>query len=216
MVRVVVAALVLAVSLFVATAGAQSVPARPPEPGAVRPAAPGFDPESLASEYRIAPGDVVQVFVWREADLSREVRVRTDGNLTVPLIGDLLAAGKTPRELADELGRALAQFITSPVVNVILKESSTLRFFVLGEVGKPGEYPLLGRTTVMQALALAGGFREYAKTEEIKILRQDQRVIDGRPQTQETALAVNYKLLAQGQNLQQDLVLKPGDVIVVP
>jgi len=214
MVRVVLAASFLAVSPLAAAAQPPSAPAQAPE--APRPAAPAIDPELLAPEYRIAPGDVVQVFVWREADLSCEVRVRTDGNLTVPLIGDLLAVGKTPRELAAELGQALAQYVNSPVVTVTLKESSALRFFVLGEVDKPGEYPLLGRTTVMQALALAGGFREYAKTDAIRILRQEQRVSDGRLHTQEVALALNYKLLAQGQNLQQDLPLKPGDVIVVP
>jgi polysaccharide export outer membrane protein len=177
-------------------------------------APPVIDSGALEPEYRIAPGDVIQVFVWREADLSHEVRVRPDGNVTVPLIGDVMAVGRTPRELAAELGRQLAEFITAPVVTVTLKESSTLRFFVLGEVSRPGDYALLGRTTVMQALALAGGFREYAKTDEIKILRREERT-PGEP-PRETALAVNYKLLAQGQNLQQDLVLKPGDVIVVP
>jgi polysaccharide biosynthesis/export protein len=162
------------------------------------------------------PGDVLQVSVWKEAELSCEVRVRPDGSLTVPLIGDLVAVGKLPRELAAELGQSLTTFITSPVVTVTLKESPALRFFVLGEVTRPGEFPLLGRTTLMQALALAGGLREYAKSEEIRVLRQEQRMMDGRLRTQETALPANYKLLAQGQGLQQDLVLKAGDVIVVP
>jgi polysaccharide export outer membrane protein len=158
----------------------------------------------------------LQVFVWREPELSREVRVRTDGYLTVPLLGDVFAVGKTPRALATELGQQLGQLITAPVVTVTLNYSSAQRFFVVGEVGKPGEFPLVGRTTVMQALALAGGFREYAKRDEVKILRQDVSVAGGRPRTQEIALPVNYKALAQGQNLQQDFLLKPGDVIVVP
>jgi len=156
------------------------------------------------------------VFVWKEPELSREVRVRPDGHLTVPLIGDLFVVGKTPRGLAAELTQQLGQYVTSPVVTVTLKESVVLRFFVVGEVNKPGEFPLLGRTTLMQALALAGGFREYAKTDEVKVLRQDLVVAGGRAQTRETVLPVNYKSLAQGQNLQQDVVLKPGDVIVVP
>ena len=175
-----------------------------------------FDRDSLTPDYRVAPGDVLQVFVWKEPELSREVRVRPDGYLTVPLIGDLFVVGKTPRGLAAELAQQLGQFVTGPVVTVTLKESIVLRFFVVGEVGKPGEFPLLGRTTVMQAFALAGGFREYAKTDEVKILRQELQVVGGRARTQETVVAVNYKSLAQGQNLQQDLVLKPGDVIVVP
>ena len=175
-----------------------------------------FDRDSLTPDYRVAPGDVLQVFVWKEPELSREVRVRPDGYLTVPLIGDLFVVGKTPRGLAAELAQQLGQFVTGPVVTVTLKESIVLRFFVVGEVGKPGEFPLLGRTTVMQAFALAGGFREYAKTDEVKILRQELQVVGGRARTQETVVAVNYKALAQGQNLQQNLVLKPGDVIVVP
>jgi polysaccharide export outer membrane protein len=170
----------------------------------------------VTPDYRVAPGDVLQVFVWKEPELSREVRVRPDGYLTVPLVGDLFVVGKTPRGLAAELAQQLGQYVTGPVVTVTLKESIVLRFFVVGEVGRPGEFPLLGRTTVMQAFALAGGFREYAKTDEVKILRQELQVAGGRARTQETVLSVNYKSLAQGQNLQQNLVLKPGDVIVVP
>jgi polysaccharide biosynthesis/export protein len=212
----------LAASLLAATAQSQStlLNARTHGDPPAEPAAPvppvAVDTESLAPDYRIVPGDVLQVSVWKEAELSCEVRVRPDGSLTVPLIGDLRAVGKLPREVAAELGQALTAFITSPVVTVTLKESPALRFFVLGEVARPGEFPLLGRITLMQALALAGGLREYAKSEEIRILRQEQRPADGGLRTQETALPVNYKLLAQGQSLQQDLVLKPGDVIVVP
>jgi polysaccharide export outer membrane protein len=175
-----------------------------------------YDPSSLTPEYRVAPGDVLQVFVWKEPDLSREVRVRTDGFLTVPLLGDVFAVGKTPRALAAELGDQLGQLVTSPVVTVTLASSSALRFFVVGQVRKAGEFPLLGQTTVMQALALAGGFQEYAKTDEIKILRQGLTVTDGRVRTLKITLAVNYKALAQGQNLAQDVPLMPGDVIVVP
>ena len=119
---------------------------------------------------------MLQVFVWKEAELSRDVRVRPDGFVTVPLLGDVFAVAKTPKGLAAELAQALAQFVNAPVVTVTLGDSSTLRFYVVGEVNKPGEFPLLGRTTVMQALALAGGFREYAKTEEVKILRQELSV----------------------------------------
>ena len=204
-----------------------STPARPaPAPGQAQAPAPAqaptqanqafYDPYSVTADYRVAPGDVLQVFVWKEPELSREVRVRPDGYLTVPLIGDLFVVGKTPRALAAELAEQLGQYVTGPVVTVTLKESIVLRFFVVGEVNRPGEFPLLGRTTVMQAFALAGGFREYTKPDEIKLLRQELQVVGGRARTQETAVTVNYKALAQGQNLQQDLVLQPGDVIVVP
>ncbi|MGD8895466.1 MAG: polysaccharide biosynthesis/export family protein [Acidobacteriota bacterium] len=176
-----------------------------------------YDKDALSPEYRIAPGDVLQVFVWREAELSREVRVRTDGYLTVPLLGDVFAVAKTPRELSTELAEQLGRFITAPTVTVTVGSSSSQRFFVVGEVGRPGEYPLISRTTVLQALALAGGFREFAKTDEIKIIRQEVLVgVDKRPFTREIVLPVSYKSLARGQDLQQNYVLKPSDVIVVP
>lgn len=192
-------------------AAATQTPARTP---ADSPAL--FDRTSLTAEYLVAPGDVLQVFVWKEAELSREVRVRPDGYLTVPLVGDLFAVGKTLRGLGGELAQQLAKFVTEPVVTVTLKESIALRFFVVGQVGRPGEFPLLGRTTVMQALAIAGGFQEYAKTDEVKILRQELTVAGGRARIQEVAIPVNYKVLAEGRALQGDVVLKPGDVIVVP
>jgi polysaccharide export outer membrane protein len=175
-----------------------------------------YDREALTTEYRIAPGDLLQVFVWREPDLSRELRVRPDGYVSVPLIGDLFAVAKTPKRLAAELTQALSQFVNNPQVTVTLGTSSILRFYVLGKVNKAGEFPLVGRTTVMQALALAGGFLEYAKPEEIKILRQELAVAGGKAKTHEVVLMVNYKAIAQGQNLQQNVALKPGDVVVVP
>lgn len=175
-----------------------------------------YDRNAVSEEYRIAPGDVLQVFVWREPDLSREIRVRTDGLVTVPLLGDLSAVNKTPKNLATELGQALGKFITSPNVTVTVSYSSTQRFFIVGQVTKPGEFPLLGRTTLLQALAQAGGFQEYAKTDEVKVIRQEITIVDGRARSREMVLPVNYKSLAQGQNLNQNFVLKPGDVIIVP
>jgi polysaccharide export outer membrane protein len=195
------------------------LPAPVPAPEASQPQAEflsPYDRDTLTPEYRIAPGDVLQVFVWREAELSREVRVRPDGFMTVPLLGDVFAVAKTTKGLAAELTQQLSRFVNGPVVSVTLGDSSTLRFYVVGEVNKPGEFPLVGRTTVMQALALAGGFREYAKTEEVKILRQELSVTAGRPKTREIVLSLNYKAIAQGQNLHQNFALKPGDVIVVP
>jgi polysaccharide export outer membrane protein len=203
--------------------GTQPASAAASSPAAAAPAPAGsddllspYDREALTSEYRIAPGDVLQVFVWREPDLSRELRVRPDGYVSVPLIGDLFAVAKTPKRLAAELTQALSQFVNNPQVTVTLGTSSILRFYVLGKVNKAGEFPLVGRTTVMQALALAGGFLEYAKPEEIKILRQELAVAGGKAKTHEVVLMVNYKAIAQGQNLQQNVALKPGDVVVVP
>jgi len=209
--------------------GAQAAPQAPPTAAPAAPSTTGpaattaqpafpspYDRNVLAEEYRIATGDVLQVFVWREPDLSREIRVRTDGLVTVPLLGDLSAVNKTPKNLATELAQLLGKFITSPNVTVTVSYSSTQRFFIVGQVSKAGEFPLLGRTTLLQALALAGGFQEYAKTEEVKVVRQEITIVDGRARSREIVLPVNYKALAQGQNLHQNFLLKAGDVIVVP
>jgi len=231
MARSLVAILLIAVSPALAaqspptrTASAQA-PARPSaapptaQPPATQPKAEflsPYDRDALTPEYRIAPGDTLQVVVWKEPELSREVRVRPDGYVSVPLVGDLFAVSKTPKGLAAEVAEALTRYVNGPIVTVTLATSSTLRFYVVGEVMKPGEFPLVGRTTVMQALALAGGFREYAKPEEIKLLRQELSVTGGQPKTREIVLPVNYKAIAQGQNLHQNFALKPGDVLVVP
>jgi len=221
-----IAVSLVAVSALAGSAAAQARPAPAPPAPASSPAQPAaappaeflspYDRDALTPEYRIAPGDKLVVFVWKEPDLTREVRVRPDGYVTMPLLGDLFAVAKTPKRLAAELGQALSQFVTAPQVTVTLGESSTLRFYVVGEVNKPGEFELVGRTTAMQALALAGGFREYAKLEEVKIIRQELSVTAGQPKTREIVLPINYKAIAQGNNLHQNFVLKPGDVIVVP
>jgi len=220
----VVAVFLAGASTLAAPVSAQTRPpqaARPQAAPAATPSKPPqflspYDRDALTPEYRIAPGDVLQVHVWKEPELSRDVRVRPDGNVTVPLAGELFAVAKTLKGLADELTQAFAKYVNAPVVTVTLGESSTLRFFVVGEVAKPGEFPLVGRITVMQALALAGGFKEFAKTDEVKILRQELSVSGGVPRTREIVLPINYKAIAQGQNLHQNFVLKPGDVIVVP
>jgi polysaccharide export outer membrane protein len=176
-----------------------------------------YDKDALSSEYRIGTGDTLQVFVWREPELSRETRVRTDGFLTVALLGDVFAVAKTPRELAAELAEQLGRFVNAPSVTVTVVYSASQRFFIVGEVGRPGDFELIGRTTILQALALAGGFREYAKTEEIRIIRQEVVIGSNRlPKTREIVLAVNFKELARGRNLHQNFVMKPGDVVVVP
>jgi polysaccharide export outer membrane protein len=176
-----------------------------------------YDKDALSPEYRIGAGDTLQVFVWREPELSRETRVRPDGYLTVALLGDVFAVGKTPRELAGELAEKLSRFVNTPSVTITVSFSASQRIFVLGEVGRPGDFELIGRMTILQALALAGGFREYAKTEEIRVIRQEAAIGSNRlPKTREIVLEVNFKELARGRNLQQNFVMKPGDVVVVP
>jgi polysaccharide biosynthesis/export protein len=158
-----------------------------------------------ASTYAIGPADILQVIVWKEPDLTRDVTVRFDGMITVPLVGDVRAAGRTPGELADALAKGLARFVEAPRVTVGVSQANSARFYVVGQVTKSGEFPLTRHTTILQGLALAGGFKEFAKTESIVIVRQDQ-----------TVLPVNYKRIADGKDVTQNVLLGPGDTIVVP
>jgi polysaccharide export outer membrane protein len=158
--------------------------------------------------YRIGAGDTLQVFVWKEPDLTRDVVVRIDGKISLPLLGDVQAAGITPGELADELGRLLKKFVGSPVVTVGVNHPTSTRFFVLGMVAKSGEFPMSGPTTVVQALALAGGLREYAKADAILVLRQEG--------TTPRFIPVNYKRLESGRDGAQNILLQPGDTVLVP
>ena len=174
---------------------------------AQQPAKPAPAPEQK-TDYIIGAGDVLQVFVWKEAELTREVTVRLDGRITVPLLGDVDAAGRAPQQLGDDLAKSLARFVESPRVTVAVTHPTSTRFFVMGQVGKSGEFPLSAKTSVLQGLALAGGFREYAKTESIVIIRQE-----GKGQT---VIPVNYKKLEEGKDISQNVLLRPGDTIVVP
>jgi polysaccharide export outer membrane protein len=181
---------------------------------------PDFPPD-----YVIGPGDILQILVWKEPDVSREVRVRTDGKVTIPLLGDVVAAGSTPQGLAGDLSARLARFLTNLTPNqvtVSLMASSSLRFFVVGEVNKPGEFLLVGRVSVLEALALAGGFKEEAKRNKIVIIRRDSTQNTGASgptairSPGDTVIRVNYKNLASGSDLRGNAVLQPGDTVVVP
>jgi polysaccharide export outer membrane protein len=155
--------------------------------------------------YTIGPADVLQVTVWKEPELTRDVTVRFDGKITMPLLGDVAAAGLAPGQLADTIAKGLARFLELPRVTVGVSQATSARFYVVGQVEKSGEFPLTGRTTVLQALALAGGFREFAKSDQVVIVRQDQSVVP-----------VNYKRIADGRDVSQNVLLGPGDTIVVP
>ena len=168
--------------------------------GPARPA-----PPAPSGSYTIGPADLLQITVWKEPDLTRDVTVRFDGMITIPLVGDVQAAGRTPGELADSLAEGLKRFIEVPRVTVAVSQPMSAHFFVVGQVTKSGEFPLTGRTTVLQGLALAGGFKEFAKPEGIVIVRQDQTVVP-----------VNYKRIADGKDVSQNVLLGPGDTIVVP
>ena len=182
-----------------ASARAQAPAAAPGETAAAKSAT------GSATGYVIGPADVLQIIVWKEPDLSRPVTVRFDGMVTFPLLGDILAAGRTPAQLAASLTEGLRRFVESPRVTVGLEQANSARLYVLGQVNKSGEFPLGAPTTVLQALALAGGFKDFAKTDAIVIVRRDQSVVP-----------VNYKRIADGKDAAQNILLLPGDTVVVP
>ncbi len=163
---------------------------------------------SAAEPYLIGLGDVIEIQVWKEPDLSRQLKVRLDGRVSLPLVGDVEAAGRSPAEVAAEVGRRLATYITEPAVSVILVESASRRYYVIGMVNKPGEFPIDYPVTVLQALARAGGFQEWAKKDRIVVVRRS----DGR----ERLLPFDYTAVIKGLNPEQNLTVAPGDTIVVP
>jgi polysaccharide export outer membrane protein len=155
--------------------------------------------------YVIGLGDVLRINVWKEPDLTLDVAVRQDGMITVPLLGDVQAAGRAPAQLAGSLATDLQRFVEHPRVTVSVSQATSARVYVVGQMVKPGEFPLVGRMTVLKALALAGGFKEYAKPESIVIVREDR-----------TVLPFNFKRVAEGKDVSQNVLLAAGDTIVVP
>ena len=158
--------------------------------------------------YLIQPGDLLEVSVWKEEYLERDILVRPDGGVTFPLAGDVLAAGRTVADVQVQITQQLSRFIPDPVVTVSLKEIRGNKIYVLGQVQKPGAYVMNPRVDIMQALALAGGTTPFANTNDIRVLRRSgdrQEVIDFR-----------YGEVEKGRKLSQNIILKSGDIIVVP
>lgn len=162
----------------------------------------------LPAGYVIGPEDVLDVMFWRDKDMSAEVVVRPDGRITLPLINDVQAAGLTPEQLRDALMTASAKYVVDPNVSVFVKAINSRKVFITGSVGKPGAYQLIGPTTVMQLIALAGGLHEFADAKHIIVMRTE----NGHP----VALPFNYKEVLSRKNLKQNIELRPGDTVVVP
>jgi len=177
--------------------------ARAAEVPEVRPA-----PGAENADYQIGPQDVLNVSVWKEGELSVSVPVRPDGNISLPLINDVRAEGQTPMQLAAHINARLKQFVAEPRVTVIVTQINSRRFYVLGEVGRPGAFPLLPNMTVLQALSTAGGLRDFANPKKVYVLRNENGVAKKYP--------FNYKDVLNGKHVEQDIQLKPGDTVVVP
>jgi polysaccharide biosynthesis/export protein len=160
-------------------------------------------------QYLIGNDDVLAINVWKEPEITRSVPVRSDGKISLPLIGEVQAAGNSPTKLEQEIASRLKTFIAEPDVTVIVEQANSQKFSVLGQVNKPGSYPLANSATVLDAIAVAGGFRDFAKKKSIYVLRENS---DGT----HTRIAFNYNEVVKGDGRAQNVRLAPHDAIVVP
>jgi polysaccharide biosynthesis/export protein len=161
------------------------------------------------SSYVIGANDVLAINVWKEPDISRSVPVRSDGKISLPLVGELQAGGQTPRQLEQEITKRLQNFISEPEVTVIVTDSKSQKVNILGMVARPGTYLLTSSTTVLDAIAMSGGFKDFAKQKSIYVLRQA-------PDGTQQRIPFNYKDVIRGKNAEQNVRLQAGDTVVVP
>lgn len=166
------------------------------------------DGQPVGSDYILGPEDVLLISVWREEALTKSVTVRPDGKISFPLIPDLQAGGLTALELRDRITEILGRYVEDPSVSVVVLEPNSFKIFLLGEIAKPGMYRLRSRTTLLQAISLAGGFRDFASPNGTKVIRQGS---DG-----STVIRVKVNDIIKRAAVEQDLPLQPGDIIVVP
>jgi polysaccharide biosynthesis/export protein len=206
----------VAIFLFASTGLTAQAGSGTPAPPAASPAAsqPTQNVEATATmahddSFVIGNDDVLAINVWKEPDVSRSIPVRSDGKISLPLVGEVQATGRTPLKLEQEIAARLKNYIAEPEVTVIVQQINSQKFNILGMVGRPGSYPISNSATVLDAIALAGGFRDFAKQKSIYILRQNA---DGG----QTRLPFNYKEVVKGQNAAQNIKLQPRDTIVVP
>jgi polysaccharide export outer membrane protein len=160
------------------------------------------------SKYIIGPEDVLEISVWREPDLQREVLVRPDGRISFPLAGDFKAAGRTPEQVQEIIAQRIQRYIPDPVVTVTVRTIGGNKIYVIGQVKTPGAYVIGRYVDVLQALTLAGGLSEFADEDNIRIIRREA----GR----ETVFPFEYDDVKKGRKLQQNIILKGGDTVVVP
>ena len=161
------------------------------------------------SSYVIGANDVLAINVWKEPDISRSVPVRSDGKISLPLVGELQAGGQTPQQLEQEISKRLQSYISEPEVTVIVTDSKSQKVNILGMVARPGAYLLTSSTTVLDAIAMAGGFKDFAKQKSIYVLRP---AADGT----QTRIPFNYKDVIKGKSPEQNIRLQAGDAVVIP
>ena len=181
-------------------AAAAASPAQPSAPSASKP---------HDDSFVIGNDDLLTINVWKEPEVSRSLPVRSDGRISLPLVGEVRAAGRTALQLEQEIAGKLKNYITEPEVTVMVQQINSEKFNILGQVSKPGSYPLTLATTVLDAIAAAGGFRDFAKQKSIYILRQNANGGESR-------ILFNYKDVIKGKDPEQNVKLQPNDTVVVP
>lgn len=157
-----------------------------------------------STRYKIGPADILNIRVWNEPEFSGPVAVHEDGKITLPLVGDLQAGGDTPAQVEETVTKALAKYVVKPLVTVTVQAVESKKYYMDGMISRRGEYPLVVPTTVLEAISKAGGIQEFGNAKKIYILRGDQRI------------PFNYKDVLKGKNMDQNILLKPGDHVVVP
>ena len=187
----------------------QSVPTANADKNAALAGARAPEKDRSDDAYVIGANDVLAINVWKEPDVTRSVPVRSDGKISLPLAGELQAAGQTPRQLEQEITKRLQSYISDPEVTVIVTESRSQKINILGMVARPGTYLLSGSTTVLDAISMAGGFKDFAKKKSIYVLRAS-------PDGTQKRIPFNYKEVIKGSNPEQNVKLLPGDTVVVP
>jgi polysaccharide biosynthesis/export protein len=178
-------------------------PTVPAVPTAVSKQTPAAD-----ANYTIGAQDVLDISVWKEPEVSRVVPVRPDGKISLPLLNDVQAAGLTPGALAAQITESLKKYVTNPQVTVIITTINSQRVYLLGEVTRPGAFPMIPGMTVLQAVSSGGGFTQFARTKNIYVLRMENG--------KQVKYPFNYKEVISGKKPEQDILLKAGDTIVIP
>lgn len=176
------------------------------QPAARSAAAPNAEANATAADYRLVPGDKLRIEVYKDPQISQTLQIRPDGKITLPLVGDVAAAGRTPVALRDSITTSLKEYITNPVVTVIVVEFEPQSVSVMGEVERPGPVPIKGKLSVLEALAVAGGFKDFANTKNITIRRPTASGVQ--------IIKFNYRDAVKGEG--KPLYLQPGDLVIVP
>jgi len=165
-------------------------------------------PQVVPSQYIVGEADVLRIDVWKEQEVSQTVVVRTDGNISLPLINEVKVSGMTPLQIQNMIADKLKSFLNNPQVTVTVTEIHSKKAFITGEVFRPGSYSLNAQTSVLQLIAQAGGFTPFAKRDSIVVLRTEEGKL--------LRLKFKYKEVVQGKNTEQNVTLRPGDTVVVP